>query len=357
MSDRLMVSTRKGWFDFRRNEAGSWAVEQMAYPAVPVSIAARDPRDGALFLGLDYGHFGVKLVRSNDDGKTWEELDAPSYDSVPGDKSLQLIWSIAFAGADQPGVMWIGTVPGGLFRSEDGGQSWTLNRPLYDRPEWEQAFGGGFDDPGIHSLIVDPRDSNRISLAVSVGGLWYTEDGGETWDLRCDGMWAEYVPPDEKHVAVMQDPHMYVQCVGELDKYWVQHHNGIFRSVDGLKSWQEITAAPVSNFGFAVAVHPGDGETAWFVPAEDDEFRIPVDGKLVVTRTRDGGKTFEELRAGLPQENAYHLIYRHALDVGGTGERLAMGSTTGGLWVSDDQGDSWEEVTQHLPPIYAVRFV
>lgn len=356
MSDRLMVSTRKGWFDFRRQVDGGWKVEKTASLSIPVSIAARDPRDGAIFLGLEHGHFGGKLVRSRDDGATWEELAPPSYEGVPGDKSLKLIWSIGFAGTDQPGVMWVGTVPGGLFKSEDNGQSWTLNLPLDGRPEWELAFGGGFDDPGIHSLNIDPRNSNRIMIAVSVGGLWVTEDGGQTWDLKCDGMWAEYVPPDQKHEAVMQDPHMLVQCEADPDKHWVQHHNGVFRSVDDLKSWTELQP-PVSNFGFAVAVHPGDAETAWLVPAEDDEYRIPVEGKMLVTRTRDGGKTWQELREGLPQESGYHLVYRHALDVDETGTRLAMGSTTGGLWVTDDQGDSWQEVSQHLPPIYALKFI
>lgn len=356
MSDRLMVSTRKGWFDLRRREDGSWKVEQTASLSIPVSIAARDPRDGALFLGLEHGHFGAKLVRSRDDGATWEELAPPSYEGVAGDKSLKQIWSIGFAGEDQPGVMWAGTVPGGLFKSENNGESWELNMPLHNRPEWELAFGGGFDDPGIHSLNIDPRNSDRIMIAVSVGGLWVTEDGGANWELKCDGMWAEYVPPDEKHEPVMQDPHMLVQCACDPDKHWVQHHNGVFRSTNDLKSWTELQP-PVSNFGFAVAVHPADAETAWLVPAEDDEFRIPVGGKMLVTRTRDGGKTWQELREGLPQESGYHLVYRHAFDVDETGARLAMGSTTGGLWVSDNQGDSWQEVSQHLPPIYAVNFI
>lgn len=264
---------------------------------------------------------------------------------------------MAPAGSDQPGVIWAGTVPGGLFKSEDGGKSWELNRPLYDDPRWEVAFGGGFDDPGIHSLIVDPRDSNRVAIGVSVAGFWLTEDGGKTWDIPTEGMWAEYVPPDQKHEGAVQDPHMVVQCAAELDKFWCQHHNGIFRSTDNLKSWQEITSAPVSNFGFAVGVHPHDGETAWFVPLVDDEYRVPVDGKLVVQRTRDGGKSFDVLTEGLPQEDAYHMVFRHAFDVDATGARLAMGSTTGGLWVSDNGGDSWEEVTQGLPPIFAVDFI
>jgi hypothetical protein len=111
-----------------------------------------------------------------------------------------------------------------------------------------------------------------------------------------------------------------------------------------------------SAFGFAVAVHPNDPDTAWFVPAVSDQRRIPADGRVVVTRTRDGGRTAEVLRNGLPQEHAYDLTFRHALDVDETGNVLAFGSTTGGLWTSDNQGDSWQCVSAHLPPIYCVRF-
>ena len=125
---------------------------------------------------------------------------------------------------------------------------------------------------------------------------------------------------------------------------------------DGGKVWQEIDNAGPSTFGFAVVVHPEDPDTAWFIPALKDEKRIPVAAEVVVTRTRDGGKSFKTLRNGLPQAHAYDLVYRHALDIDGTGNRLAFGSTTGNLWVSEDQGDSWQCVSQHLPPIYCVRF-
>ena len=145
-------------------------------------------------------------------------------------------------------------------------------------------------------------------------------------------------------------------CPDAPDRLWVQHHNGIFKSDDGCASWQELTDVAPSAFGFAVAVHPHDADTAWFVPAVKDESRVPVDGKLVVNRTKDGGKTFESLTEGLPQRHAYDLVYRHALDVDESGERLAFGSTTGSLWSSDDGGNAWSHVSAHLPPVYCVRF-
>jgi hypothetical protein len=150
--------------------------------------------------------------------------------------------------------------------------------------------------------------------------------------------------------------HRLVQCSARPDVLWAQHHNGVFRSTDGGNHWDDVKAIAPSRFGFAVAVHPQKPDTAWFVPADKDERRVPLDGKLVVARTRDGGRSFELLRRGLPEAPAYDLVYRHGLAVDASGNTLAMGSTTGGLWISEDQGDSWRCLSAHLPPVYAVRF-
>src|SRR6185312_9583325 len=145
----------------------------------------------------------------------------------------------------------------------------------------------------IHSICVDPRDSDAVLVGVSCGGAWLTTDGGATWSSRARGMNAKYMPPEMAEVEEVQDPHRIVRCAAEPDKLWCQHHCGIWRSVDNGASWTEVVpAAPVSNFGFVTAVHPQDGETAWFVPAEADSKRIPPHASLAVTRTTDGGKTF-----------------------------------------------------------------
>jgi photosystem II stability/assembly factor-like uncharacterized protein len=203
---------------------------------------------------------------------------------------------------------------------------------------------------------VDPRNARHVAIGISCGGVWTTKDGGRSWAVGGSGMRAEFMPPERAFEPNIQDPHLLVQCGAQPDVMWVQHHNGIFRSTDRAASWTEITGVDPSTFGFPVAVHPKDPDTAWFVPAVKDEHRYPAGGRVVVNRTRDGGKTFETLTRGLPQEHAYDLVYRHALDVDETGTRLAFGSTTGSLWVSEDGGDSWQTISSHLPPIYAVRF-
>jgi photosystem II stability/assembly factor-like uncharacterized protein len=366
MSDRILVATRKGLFTLQRNN-GAWKIAGVDFLADHVSMVLADSRHGAVYAGLDHGHFGVKMHKRNGDA-AWEEIATPAYPEKPEgleDNDMwgrpipwttSKIWALETGGPDEKGVLWCGTLPGGLFRSPDGGASWAFMRTLWDSPRRKKWMGGGADLPGIHSICVDPRDAKRVQIAVSCGGVVTTTDAGETWNSEITGMRAAFMPPEQQFDPDIQDAHRMVQCAANPDRLWVQHHNGIFRSDNGGTVWEEITEAGPSTFGFAVAVHPDEPDTAWFVPAIKDEKRIPVDGKVVVTRTRDAGKSFETLSKGLPQEHAYDLVFRHALDIDATGNRLAFGSTTGSLWVSEDQGDSWQTVSTNLPPVYCVRF-
>lgn len=370
MSTTLHLGTRKGLFTLKRTSTG-WAIDRVDFLGQSVTMLFEDHRDGALYACLTLGHFGAKLRRSDDHGLNWTELAVPVYregdviavpsfdENVPASTkpaSLAEIWALESAGDDGVGSLWAGTIPGGLFRSEDRGQTWHLNEPLWNREERMDWFGGGKDEPGIHSICVDPRDSRHVTLGVSCGGIWETEDGGDSWSLLGDGLRADFVPPDQAMKKSIQDAHRLAQCRVNPSVMWVQHHNGIFHSTDGSKTYREIENAGPSTFGFAVCAHPHDQQTAWFVPAVKDECRVPVEGKLVVTRTRDGGQTFETLGSGLPDEDCYEIVFRHGLDVDQSGERLVMGSSTGGLWISENGGDDWQCFSNLLPPIYVARF-
>ena len=366
MSDRLFVTSHKGLFRLERKRklgAVNWEISRASFLGDSVSMVLPDPRDGTVYAALSLSHFGVKLHRSFNGGENWEECAVPVYPHQDTETSMEegdagasvkKIWSLE--PGNDTGSLWAGTIPGGLFRSSDGGTSWRLNHPLWERPERKQWFGGGFANPGIHSICVDPGDDLRVTVGVSCGGVWVTDDGGESWECRSKGMWSNYMPPQRREDCFVQDPHRVVQCTGSSDVLWSQHHNGVFRTSDGAKSWQEVPNVQPSGFGFAAAVHPLDPGVAWFVPGVKDDCRIPVNAQVVVARTRNGGESFEVLRNGLPQEHAYDIVFRHGLDVDLSGERLAMGSTTGSLWISENGGDAWELICSHLPPIYCVRF-
>ena len=247
--DTILVGTRKGLFTLRGGE-----IARVSFLGAPVTAVLA--RNGALHAAVGHGHFGAKLHRSRNEGETWEEVAAPKWPEKPADAversptsgapwpwSLDQIWVLE---ADPRGAdaLWCGTIPGGLFHSTDGGGSWRLLRSLWDLPERKQWFGGGYDFPGIHSICVDPSDPRRVLAGVSCGGAWLTEDGGDSWSVASRGMVADYMPPEKRDDPAIQDPHRIVGCAGAPDVFWAQHHNGIFRSGDGARSWTEVKAKP-----------------------------------------------------------------------------------------------------------------
>jgi hypothetical protein len=368
MPRMLLIATRKGLFRATEGPSG-FRVGEPDFRGVPVSMTMHDPRDGALLAALDHGHFGTKLHRA-DRGGAWREVEAPSYPQLPDGevehdgfgrpwpRTLRLVWSLE-VDPRTPGGVWCGTIPGGLFHSVDGGAHWTFVDALWNVAGRAKWFGGGYDTPGIHSVLVDPRDPAVVTVGVSCGGVHRTGDGGRTWRNVANGMRAAFLPPEQAFDPDSQDPHRLAHCAARPDRQWCQHHNGVFVRDATDAPWRELDGGGgvPSTFGFACAAHPRDPDTAWFVPAEKDECRVPVGGRVVVTRTTNGGRSFDVLARGLPQQDAYDLVYRHGLDVAADGCTLAMGSTTGHVWIGRDGGDHWQQLDARLPPIAAVRWV
>jgi len=386
MSDRILVGSRKGTFLVTKS-GRSWRPKLAGHAGVGVNFVARDPQRGTLWAALGHGHWGAKLSRSTDEGATWNDatqirypegarhyLPPPPTETGPGEgkptlkpATLLKLWVLAFGG---DGRMYVGTIPGGLFTSEDGGESFALNRGLWDHEsrggdlftgpgngetKWygTPAAEGEFS-PGIHSVVVDPRDPKRVLVAISTAGVFETRDGGQTWRTRNQGLIMDYAPTPTDEWAG-HDPHAIALSAGQPDHVWQQNHCGVFASDDGAATWRKVSNPDLGvHFGFPVAVDERDGRTAWLVPGKADMQRTAIDGGLFVARTRDGGQSWTQLREGLPQEEAYDVIYRHALD--NRGDRLAFGTTTGNLYVSEDRGDTWQTVANNLPPIYSVRF-
>lgn len=393
MSDTILLGTRKGTVIVERTTSG-WQSRPIVHQGIPVCYAARDPRNGTLWASLDHGHWGPKLSRSRDGGATWEDvlslkypegarhivqyLPTPDFDpQAPAgepqyrDATVYKIWNIAFGPASQPGRLYAGTIPGGLFVSDDEGDTWTLNRPLWNHEsrggdlfsgdaKSQTHWGGtpasidyGVFEPGIHSIVIDPRNPDRIHVAASSAGVLETSDGGKTWVGRNKGMRVDYLPDPD--VEWGHDPHFVTASREQPDHFWQQNHFGVFYSDDGARTWNKVSAPEAGvHFGFPIAVDERDGRTAWVVPARADSERMAIGGGLFVARTSDGGQSWQSFRNGLPQENAYDIVLRHGLDA--AGDYLCFGSTTGNVYLSEDRGENWQCLGNNFPPVYSVRF-
>lgn len=355
----LLLGTRKGLLQLEKGRSG-WALVRQSFLGIPVQFSFYDARTETLWASLEHGHWGPKLHKSSDMGKTWAEVACPAYpggSEIRPDKpaKLELVWYIAPGGSAHPNRLWFGTIPGGLFQSDDNGASFTLNQTLWNHPSRKPFwFGGGRNESGLSSLFVDPRDPKRIFVGASCGGVFLSEDGGKTWLSRNKGLRAEFLP--DPYAEFGHDPHFMTFCEANPDVLWQQNHCGIFRSVDGGQHWKEISQKKgPAKFGWAIAADPRDEKTAWVVPAVKDEMRLAVDQSLCVCRTEDGGKSWKALRKGLPQDAAYDIVFRHALDL--KGDQLAFGSSTGNAYYSANRGDKWETLGNNFAPIYSVRFV
>lgn len=366
---RILLSTRKGLIVFERGASG-WRLAAEHFPVARVSYAFEDPRTGTLWVSLDHGHWGTKLHRSRDRGQSFEEVGSPAYPApermrratglgesqevvwAESPARLYRIWTIVPAGATQPGRLYMGTEPGGLFVSDDGGTSWSLCRELWEHPSRKEEWAGaGTDYPALHSIVIDPRDPAHLYVAISCAGVFESVDGGKSWTPRNKGISSPFLANPTADVG--HDPHCLAQCESQPHMLWQQNHCGIFRSTDAGASWIQLAdAGETFGWGFPIAVDPADPERAWVVPM--DGSRTAPRRALAVYRTDDGGRHWTAFRDGLPQEHCYDLILRQGMDL--AGDLLVIGSSTGNAWVSEDRGETWSCLGTHLPPISAARF-
>jgi len=246
--------------------------------------------------------------------------------------------------------------PAGLFRSDDGGATWAHVSGLREhpsRPSWQPGAGGLI----CHTIVPHPSDPARMWIAISAVGTFATEDGGATWEARNRGVVACFQP--DPHPETGQCVHKLVMAAGEPDSLYQQNHCGVYRSTDGGRQWQDISAGLSSGFGFVMGTHPRDPATAWVIPLSDPESgRIAPDGALAVWRTRDRGDSWERHGAGLPQEHAFVGVLREALSVDrGDPAGIYFGTSTGQLYGSIDEGVTWQLIADHLPSIWGVQAI
>ncbi len=358
MALKILVGTSKGMVIVEKKE-DLWTIVDTQFLGMPVSMVFTDKVTGRWWVALDHKHWGPKLHYTDDHGDQWHEVGVPVYTQFRHhrDESVQLkkIWVMENAGAEKPGCLWLGTEPGGLFYSDNNGETFQLNEGLWNHPsrmDENQWFGAGRDHPFIHSIVVDPRDCNRLFIAVSCAGVFASDDYGQSWSVKNNGLQATYLP--NPNIDVGHDPHLMLACHTDPDIMWQQNHCGIFRSINRGAYWDQVSGeSGFPHYGFALAIDEVNADEAWVIPAQSDEIRVATGLKLSVCHTTDGGKSWTPQEKGLPAAHAFGIVLRHAFAK--KEHLLVFGTNNGNLFLSEDKGDTWTRVSADLPPIHYVK--
>ena len=350
---KLLAGTSKGLVIYER-KSGSWELLDIQFTGFPVSMLFVDERNGYWWVGVSHRHWGQKLHYSTDEGKNWETVPTPSYSDYeyrPGKKvPLKKIWVMQGAGEDKPGCLWLGTEPGGLFYSDDNGKNFELVEGLWNHSsrmndmEW---FGAGKDYPFIHSIVVNPQNSDHVYIGVSCAGVFETKDAGKKWIPKNNGLRAAYLPNPKAEVG--HDPHLLLMNQDNPQVIWQQNHCGIFKTDNAGENWFDVSGKdqfPYYGFGLAIGE---DEKTAWVIPAESDEKRIPKDLELAVYKTVDAGKSWQAQLNGLPNPPVFEIVLRHSFVR--QDKTLAFGTNNGNLYLSDNEGENWFNLSNHLTSV------
>jgi hypothetical protein len=349
----LLVGTKKGLFALEGAPGGEFAVTARAFAGEPVEYAMRDPRSGRVLASVTSAFYGPKIWWADDPAGEWHQAEGVALPEG-GEKALERIWVIVAGEGDAP--LYAGGDPGVLFESRDGGETWALNRTLWEhptRPDWTPG-GGGLC---LHSIAPWPGEPDRLALAMSAVGVWLTDDQGETWRHGNRGIRPRYLPDDAPQDTLSLCVHNLHRARRRPERLFMQFHGGVYRSDDAGESWAAIGDGLPSDFGFPMALDPADPDSAYVIPLKADMDRVTPDGRVRVYETRDAGASWTPRGEGLPAEHAYLTILRQAFHARGEGPALELyfGATSGDLFGSADAGASWFTAARHLPPVFSVR--
>jgi photosystem II stability/assembly factor-like uncharacterized protein len=348
----LFVGTKRGLFVLRSDDGRrSWRISEPRLVGREVYHAFLDPRDGRTgWAATDHAVWGAHVHRSADAGATWTVLEAaPHHEDGRG---LKAVWALAPARGSSPDTLFAGIEPAGLFESGDGGQRWHAVAPLNDHPTndtWQPA-GGGL---ALHSMLVDPFEPDRLYCALSAGGVYRSDDGGRSWSPKNTGVRADFLP--QQYPVAGHCVHKLRLHPKRRGRLYQQNHCGTYRSDDCADSWVEITAGLPSEFGYALALDPHDPDTLFVIPEESSHMRTTSAGRLGVYRSRDAGASWELLATGLPQEHVYVTVLREAMDCDALDPcGVYVGTSSGHIFASRDGGESWALLAGYLPRILSV---
>jgi hypothetical protein len=348
----LMVGTAKGAFIFTSSDGRkNWNVSGPHFKGIPVFHLAYDKRNEMILAGVNSYQWGPVIVRSFDLGKEWKRSkNQPKFPKKSG-LSVKNIWHVEPSSENEPDTIYAGVDPACLFKSDDRGESWTVNEALMNhetRPKWQPGFGGLC----LHTIMVNEKEPSKLHIGISAVGTMYSKDGGESWEFRNKNVRADFLP--NKYPVYGQCVHKIVRHPSRPDILFQQNHCGQYRSDNGGVDWIDIQGNLPSDFGFPIAIDANEQNKVYVTPLEGGDSRVSPKARFSVWVSENSGKSWDEKRTGLPTP-AYFTVLREGMasdqeDPCG----VYVGTTTGHLYYSRDQGENWSKVTDALPPILSV---
>ncbi len=379
MTQTLLIGTTKGAFLLTSDDRQNWSLTGPHCDGCGINHVVGDPETGTIWAAGGGDWFGATVWKSKDGGGTWttarltagqrDEWAASDPDTAeffgwepidhPFGKQFSDIWSLHYAN----GRLYAGTKPAQLLISEDGGDNWSMNNGMAEfegRNDWNPGAAGLI----LHTIVPDPRDSDKLWLGISAAGVFATEDGGESWERRnrlsnaeaCEGHAHPAAPSNGETGHCVHNMH---RAPGDSDLLYQQNHHGVWRSADGGRSWDDITEGLPSTFGFPIGVHPRDPNTIWTLPLNgDSQGRFPPDASAAVWKSTDGGASWTAKTNGLPTENCFFTVLRQAMAVDRSDPAgIYFGTNSGSIFASTDEGESWSEAARHLPTVLSVEIL
>ncbi|MDX6534385.1 MAG: hypothetical protein QOF68_2129 [Gaiellales bacterium] len=348
----LLVGTRKGCFVLESDgNRRDWDVRGPFCEGWPIYHAVHDPDSGSIYAAAASEWHGAGVWRSSDLGESWElSSEGLSY----GDDGEKLSKVSGLTAAH--GRVLAGAEAAGVFESRDGGVTWSLLSTLEGQPGSQDWNDPGKQPPGhlgIPAMLPHPDEASRFWAIVQGYGIFETTDDGASWTPRNRGLRADW-PLENPEVGYCV--HKLVMSPVDHDRMYQQNHVGMHRSDDGGRQWVEITDGLPTEFGFAAATHPHDRDTFYVIPLDPGHGRVMPEGRAAVWRTQDAGSTWQRLDRGLPQRDAHLGVLREGLAIDGLDQPgLYFGTSTGQVFASGDEGDSWNEIASYLPAISSVE--
>jgi photosystem II stability/assembly factor-like uncharacterized protein len=385
---RVLVGTRKGAFiltsDGKRQR---WDVAGPHFAGWEMYHLKGSPADpNRIYASQSSGWFGQIIQRSDDGGKTWHQPGTPAgeptttpegmpkaesnkfvydtsaetgkpltthqwYDGTQHPWEFKRVWHLEPSLSD-PDTVYAGVEDAAMFRSTDGGKNWHELAGLRDAQgsKWAPGAGG----LGLHTIIIDPSNPNRLFIAISAAGAFRTDDAGKTWKPINRGLHSLYIPNPTAEIG--HCVHRIAMHRSRPNVLFMQKHWDVLRTDDAGESWREVSGNLPTDFGFVIDVHAHEPETIYVVPIKSDAEHFVPDGKLRVYRSRSGGQEWEALTKGLPQENCYVNVLRDAMSVDSLDPCGVYFGTSGGqVYASANAGDSWNAIVRDLPPVLSVE--